>query len=42
VKGFVEAQGGRVTAENRDGGGAIFTLRLPLIQAPTIVPETVP
>jgi two-component system sensor histidine kinase KdpD len=28
VKGFVEAQGGRVTAENRTGGGTIFTIRL--------------
>lgn len=30
VKGFVEAQGGRVTAENGPGGGMIFTIRLPL------------
>jgi two-component system sensor histidine kinase KdpD len=29
VKGFVEAQGGRVSAENRPGGGAAFTIRLP-------------
>jgi len=29
VKGFVEAQGGSVTAENRTGGGAMFTVRLP-------------
>lgn len=28
VKGFVEAQGGTVTAENRNGGGADFTIRL--------------
>lgn len=33
VKAFVEAQGGTVQAENREGGGAIFTLRLPLRQA---------
>jgi two-component system, OmpR family, sensor histidine kinase KdpD len=26
VKGFVEAQGGRVSAENRPGGGAVFTM----------------
>jgi two-component system sensor histidine kinase KdpD len=29
VKGFVEAQGGTVTAGNRPGGGALFTMRLP-------------
>ena len=29
VKGFVEAQGGRVAAENRPGGGVAFTIRLP-------------
>jgi len=32
VKGFVEAQGGEVRAENRQGGGAAFTIRLPLGQ----------
>jgi two-component system sensor histidine kinase KdpD len=30
VKGFVEAQGGRVTAGNRPDGGAVFTIRQPL------------
>lgn len=30
VKGFVEAQGGQVKAENRAGGGAVFSIRLPL------------
>jgi two-component system sensor histidine kinase KdpD len=30
VKGFIEAQGGHVTAENGAGGGAVFTLWLPL------------
>jgi two-component system sensor histidine kinase KdpD len=30
VKGFAEAQGGSVTAENGPGGGMVFTLRLPL------------
>ena len=30
VKGFVEAQGGRVKAENRPGGGAVFRLSVPL------------
>ncbi len=29
VKGFVEAHNGSVTAANRVGGGALFTLRLP-------------
>jgi two-component system sensor histidine kinase KdpD len=38
VKGFVEAQGGQVKAENRPGGGAMFTIRLPLAKAP---PEAV-
>jgi two-component system sensor histidine kinase KdpD len=30
VRGFVEAQGGGVTAENARGGGMVFTIRLPL------------
>ena len=30
VKGFVEAHGGQVQAENRAGGGAAFTISLPL------------
>lgn len=30
VKGFAEAQGGGITAENRADGGLVFTLRLPL------------
>jgi two-component system sensor histidine kinase KdpD len=30
VKGFVEAIGGNVTAENRVGGGALFTIALPV------------
>ena len=30
VKGFVEAQGGQVTAANAEGGGAVFTVYLPL------------
>lgn len=34
VKGFAEAQGGSVTAANRDGGGAIFTVRLPIAPMP--------
>jgi two-component system sensor histidine kinase KdpD len=32
VKGFVEAHGGQVRGENRAGGGAVFTIRLPLKQ----------
>jgi two-component system sensor histidine kinase KdpD len=39
VKGFTEAQGGRATAENRAAGGAVFSIRLPLIKAPPIVSE---
>jgi two-component system sensor histidine kinase KdpD len=30
VKGFVEAQNGTVIAENRQNGGAIFTIKLPV------------
>jgi two-component system sensor histidine kinase KdpD len=30
VKGFIEAQGGHVTAVNGEGGGAVFTIYLPL------------
>ncbi len=30
VKGFVEAHGGVVTADNRQNGGAIFTIKLPV------------
>jgi two-component system sensor histidine kinase KdpD len=30
ARGLVEAHGGRLTAENRDGGGARFTIRLPV------------
>lgn len=29
VKGFIEAHGGKVTAENQPQGGALFTIRLP-------------
>jgi len=41
VKGFVEAQGGRVTAENEFNGGAVFTLFLPITEPP-IFPEENP
>jgi two-component system, OmpR family, sensor histidine kinase KdpD len=30
ARGLIEAHGGRLTAENRDGGGARFTIRLPV------------
>ena len=40
VKGFVEAQGGRVSAENRPGGGAAFTLHLPITEQPVFPGET--
>lgn len=37
VKGFVEAHGGSVAAENRPSGGAIFTLRLPQTEKPPAI-----
>ncbi len=40
VKGFTEAQGGTVVAANRDGGGALFTVRLPLAKMPPLPEET--
>jgi len=39
VKGFAEAQGGTVSAENRAGGGALFTVTLPLAQLPPVPEE---
>ena len=36
VKGFVEAQHGRVTVANQPEGGAIFTIYLPASEPPTI------
>ncbi len=30
ARGFVEAHGGKLTAENRDGGGARFVIKLPV------------
>ncbi len=38
AKGFVEAQGGHITAANRPGGGAIFSLHLPLSEPPRVEP----
>jgi two-component system sensor histidine kinase KdpD len=37
AKGFIEAQGGTITAANRPGGGAIFSLRLPQSEKPPLV-----
>ena len=39
VKGFIEANGGRVETANRPGGGAIFTIRLPVTDAPSLPVE---
>src|SRR5262249_26421814 len=36
VKGFVEAQSGRVQAANRMQGGAIFTIFLPATEQPNL------
>ena len=40
VKGFVEAQGGRVAAANRAGGGAVFTICMPASDVPDLPEET--
>ncbi len=40
VKGFVEAHGGRVAAQNRPGGGAQFAIYLPVEPAPAPALET--
>jgi two-component system sensor histidine kinase KdpD len=39
VKGFVEAQGGQIKAENRANAGAAFTIRLPITEAPPGPPK---
>jgi len=39
VKGFAEVQGGSASAENRAGGGACFTVKLPLTQLPPMPEE---
>lgn len=38
VKGFVEAQGGSISAENKASGGAIFTIHLPQSESPPTLP----
>ena len=40
VKGFVEAQGGQVTAANRSGGGAVFRIYMPVTDSPDLPDET--
>jgi two-component system sensor histidine kinase KdpD len=40
VKGFVEAQGGTVTAGNRQGGGAVFSVCLSAAERPEFPPDT--
>jgi two-component system sensor histidine kinase KdpD len=42
VKGFVEAQGGQIQVENQPGGGAAFTIRLPLAKSPPLAVEANP
>ena len=41
AKGLVEAHGGRVRVENREGGGArfVFTLPLPAAESEPVVPK---
>jgi two-component system, OmpR family, sensor histidine kinase KdpD len=40
VKGFVEVQGGRVNAFNRQGGGALFTITMPASESPDLPEES--
>ncbi len=37
AKGFIEAQGGKISADNRPGGGAMFALSLPQSEKPPVV-----
>ncbi|MGH7264086.1 MAG: DUF4118 domain-containing protein, partial [Candidatus Rokuibacteriota bacterium] len=38
-RGIVEAHGGRISAENRPGGGAVFRIVLPLDTPPKVPPD---
>lgn len=40
-KGIVEAHGGTLSVTNRTGGGAIFRIRLPILEEPPPVPSEV-
>jgi K+-sensing histidine kinase KdpD len=40
VRGFVEAQGGRVTAANGTNGGATFNIWMPVADRPELPEET--
>jgi len=42
VRGLVDAHGGVVEAGNQAGGGACFTIHLPLVKPPPLLPETSP
>jgi two-component system sensor histidine kinase KdpD len=38
-RAIIEAHGGKIWAENRPGGGAMFRFTLPAIEAPPEMPE---
>jgi two-component system sensor histidine kinase KdpD len=38
-KGIVEVHGGSIEAAQREGGGAVFRMELPLAEAPPVAPE---